>query len=202
MAVAGAMTLGCSLSHWAASPLVQPARPEETVLPASPPDGGPQPSEVPPPTPLPTRPAGYEACVWNWASQDLPEIAQGLSAALAAEGLVESEVNVSAFGENCYDDQGEIQYFAAMQTEYTITVVVREIDLGDRAQVGDLARQVLAVLVTEYPVDQTPGPNPGRISLALSDGAETTRINLSQDRAVSVVESGEVGAAFLAALES
>lgn len=154
------------------------------------------PTATPSPAPLPTT--AYMACAWQWAQPPLPELVPKVKAALKARGIAYTAVRVSAFGENCLDDQGAIQYFATMQTEFDITLPVAS--LSDDEALGDLAAAVLGVLEADFPVASTPGPMGGRITLTFESADDAWRLITDQDRAAAALAEGLRGEALLAAL--
>jgi hypothetical protein len=137
----------------------------------------------------------YGECVWQWATQDLADVTQRLSAALDGAGIAYTSVRAYAFGENCLNAQGEVQYFATKETDFDLALPVSS--LADRESVGNLAADVLAILVRDFGLDATPGPQPGRISLIVSDGSREPRLTVWQGQAADVVARGLRGSALL-----
>ena len=140
----------------------------------------------------------YMGCAWQWAYQDQPDLQAALEAALTNAGIAYDSVSVYAYGENCLDGQGNIQYYAAMETDFDLTLLVE--DLGDRAALADRLAEVLALLVKEFPVGETPGPQPGYFSLTFLAGTDTLAVYVQQDTAVELVRQGVTGEALLEAV--
>jgi len=154
---------------------------------------------TPTPSPTPTAVATipYEACIWNWATQPLDDVSTVLRTALDAENIPYQEAGASAFGENCLDQSGNIQYFATMETDFDVTLTSE----NDPDTLGNLAKDVLTVIVTEFPVDSTPGPMPGRIGLVIETPDQTYHtytIYIQQNEVEALM--GLSGAAFWTAL--
>jgi hypothetical protein len=145
----------------------------------------------------PVTPA-YQECGWQWATQDLPDVTQRLSAALDGAGIAYTGAYAYAFGENCLNAQGEVQYFATKETDFDLTLPVSRLD--DRESVGNLLADVLAVLVRDFAPDATPGPQPGQITLSVSVGSREARLTVPQGQAADVVARGLRGSALLDAL--
>jgi hypothetical protein len=124
---------------------------------------------------------GYQACVWQWAAQDLSDVTQRLPAALDRAGIAYASVRAYTFGENCLNTQGEVQYFATMETDFDLALLVS--NLADRESVGNRAADVLAILAHDFAPGATPGPQPGRITLIVSDGSDEARLTVLQGRA-------------------
>ena len=137
----------------------------------------------------------YETCGWQWATQDLPDVTRQVSAVLERAGIVATSVHAYAFGENCFNAQGDIQYFATRETDFDLTLPVAS--LADRETVGNLAADVLAILVRDFAPGATPGPMPGRITLMFSDGSGEARLVVQQDQAADCVARGLRGSALL-----
>jgi hypothetical protein len=115
-----------------------------------------------------------EQCYFNWATEALPELSAQVEGALRAAGLPLIAARAEAYGENCYGDQSdEILYFAAMETDFRVTLEAA--DLDDRAALGDLLETTLAVL-DGFPPGATPGPQPGYIGVTLQAGDEVLNL--------------------------
>lgn len=89
---------------------------------------------TPSPTPLPysadLSPTAPPPCAWQWARQDLPDVTSQTMTALAAASVPFTQVLAEAYGENCvYMDgnQAQVAYFAAMTTDFYLTVPVESI---------------------------------------------------------------------------
>lgn len=154
-------------------------------------------AEEPPPADQPP----YPACSWQWATQPQPDLTRDLRSALEAANLLTplTEIEVTAFGEDCIDADGNFVDFAAMQTDFDVLLPL--VALDDRDTVGSLVADVLTMIVTGFPVDETPGPMPGRIILALQAGDETLTVQVGYADAADLVERSVTGARLLAALD-
>lgn len=113
-------------------------------------------TEIQPDTPT-TGPCGFV-----WATQSLPELSEQLLAGLNEAGLPVAAARAEAYGENCLYSDGTLAYFAAMQTDYRITLEIET--LTDSKTLGSLLEQTLEV-IDGFPVRETPGPNPGYIGI-------------------------------------
>lgn len=120
-------------------------------------DTPPRPSETPT-----TGPCGFV-----WATQSLPELSEQLLTRLNEAGLPVTAARAEAYGENCVYSDGTAARFAAMQTDYRITLTVET--LTDAETLGNLLEQTLKVL-DEFPVEETPGPSPGYIGISFQAG--------------------------------
>ncbi|MCB9450899.1 MAG: hypothetical protein H6672_05635 [Anaerolineaceae bacterium] len=148
---------------------------------------------------LPT--AQYMECGWQWATQPLPELTAQIAAALAEAGITDAAVRAKAFGENCVPQRENVAgYFATMETDFDITLTVT--DTGDDAEIGSRLAGILDVLAL-FPPDETPGPNPGYITLIVSGPEDAQRIQrfLVTD-AADARDQGLTGADLLAALNT
>jgi hypothetical protein len=122
-------------------------------------------------------------------------VTQRLSAALDSAEIAYTSARAYAFGENCLNAQGEVQYFATMETDFELVLPVPA--LADRESVGNRTADVLAVLAHDFAPDATPGPQPGRIALIVSDGSHEAHLSVPQGQAADVVARGLHGSALL-----
>jgi len=111
----------------------------------------------------PAPPPAPNGCIWNWNRQSQPELSLSLETLLEEAGLPAEKVSVYAYGEDCFDPETlELRYFAAMETDFEITIVLDSLRQNEEA--GVLLRSVLQALQS-YPVENTPGPNPGFVRI-------------------------------------
>jgi len=158
---------------------------------------GPRTSPPPVPTATPTLPPAGD-CYWIWATQPLPDVTARLQAALEAVGLSGATGEAFAYGENCIDYQsGAVRGFAAMETDFTFHLPAA--DVNDLEALGNLAGQILVVL-DQFPVGSTPGPQPGQVEIAFTGGGGESRLMFTMERAANVRSRGLTGAALLEAL--
>jgi len=139
-----------------------------------------------------------QACYFNWATQPLPELSSQVQSALEDAGLTGVAARAEAYGENCYDSQtNEVVYFAAMQTDFRVTINVP--DLKDTERLGDLLEKVLIAL-DNFPTDKTPGPNPGYVGVTFQAGGEELNLWFTVSQGIQVRQQGLRGDALLKAL--
>jgi hypothetical protein len=137
-------------------------------------------------------------CYFNWATQDLPELTAEVQAAMDDAGLERVTISASAYGENCYaNDTNEVQYFAAMQTDFSVTAQVEDIE--DGGALGDLTVAIITVL-NEYPPGEAPGLMPGQITILFVQGERETRLTLAVERIAEVLGWGYTGETLWSAL--
>lgn len=108
-------------------------------------------------------------CGFVWASQSLQELSAQLLERLNEAGLPVLTASAEAYGEDCLYNDGTLAYFAAMQTDYRITLAVET--LADAESLGSLLEQTL-VVIDGFPVKETPGPNPGYIGITFQAGEQ------------------------------
>jgi hypothetical protein len=158
------------------------------------------PTKTPIPSPTPTATIGYTQCYWNWATEALPEVTVQVQAAMDAALAVPVTATAEAYGEDCIDSAtNEVAYFAAMETDFRVTVQVD--GLGDREALGELAEQILVVL-DGFPTESTPGPQPGYVGITFVAGTEELRLWFTQVDGESARALGLHGAALLDELEN
>ncbi len=161
------------------------------------------PPKTPTPSPAPTSTTtlSYTECGWNWATQPLPELSAELESALQESIQLPLEAHAEAFGEHCFDGRtNEVAYFVARETDFYITVHAEALD--DREALGRLTEQILLVLLSHFPVEATPGPQPGYLSINFVTDIGELRLRFGWFDAESALGSGLHGASLLEALES
>jgi hypothetical protein len=122
-----------------------------------------------PVTDPPGTETGYTECAWTWATQPLPDLSVKVQSALEAAGLTGVSVSAEVYGENCITGTGEVDHFAAMETDFRIRMDVP--NLADTATLGELLERILVVL-DAFPPGATPGPQPGYIGVRFVHGTE------------------------------
>ena len=154
--------------------------PEQTIVPETAPAK---------PTDTPAQDVPYTECGFVWAREPLAELSKEFDTALkavqpGASGYAE------AYGENCLNNQGEVVRFMAMETDFYVTLKIR--DLEDKSVLGELIEQVLAV-VAEFPVDETPGPQPGYVGIMFEAPGNELRMWFTQLDAQAAIDKGLQG---------
>jgi hypothetical protein len=136
---------------------------------------GPEPDPVTaPPTDTPTATITYQQCMWNWDTQQLPELSAQVDEALRAAGLPVVTARAEGYGEDCIDSRtNQVAYFATMETDFRITLEAS--DLSDGAALGDLLERTLVVL-DGFPPGATPGPQAGYVGITFQAGDEESRL--------------------------
>ncbi len=146
-----------------------------------------------PPTGTPTATPESRPCGFQWASQSLPDLSGQLAEAFRDAGLDVTSARAEAYGENCVDENGQVVYFAAMETDFRITIEVASLD--DEAELARLLESTLAVL-DGFPPDEIPGPQPGYIGITFEEASggvlnlwfQTSRADALRQQGLSGVE--------------
>ena len=149
-------------------------------------------------TETPTSETGYTECGWSWANQPLPDLSAKVESAMEAAGLTGLTASAEAYGENCITASGEVDHFAALETDFQIRMEVR--DLADTSTLGDLLVRILMVL-DAFPPGVTPGTQSGYVGVTFQAGSEETRLWFTIAEGVSAREQGLHGAALLNELQ-
>lgn len=136
-------------------------------------------------------------CAYMWARESLPDLSKDFKEALhevqpQADGYAES------YGENCIDSQGNVVRFLAMETDFYVTLKVK--DLEDKQALGEWIEQVL-IVVTKFPVEDTPGPQPGYVGITFEAPGDELRLWFTQLDAESALENGLQGEELFNALQ-
>ncbi len=162
--------------------------------PASPETPTASPQATHPPTPTAQ---GSTPCAYRWASQPLTALSQQTTALLQAAGL-EAEVRAVAYGEDCQRADGSSAGFAAMQTDFYLTLHVASLE--DKAQLAQQLETALDALL-QLPPETLTNPNPGYLGITFID-QEAQRLNIWQPlmHVISLRANGTKGEALLEAL--
>ncbi len=146
--------------------------------------------ETPPPEETPP-------CAFVWARRELPELSAQLEEALQGLDVPRLTARAVAYGEDCLDEDGNPVYFATRQTDFYVMLEVES--LQDEARLGDLLERVLTAL-GRFPTDQTPGPNPGYVSITFQAAGEARQLRFAITQAEQALREGLRGADLLRAL--
>lgn len=151
------------------------------------------------PQPIPTASVTPDPgpCGYQWASQSLPELSDQLLASLKKTGLPVTAARAEAYGENCLYSDGSLASFSAMETDYHITLAPAALD--NPASLGALLEQTLSV-IDEFPVSQTPGPNPGYIGITFQAGDQVQNLWFERRKAEELRSQGLSGEKLFQAL--
>jgi len=151
--------------------------------------------------PLTDTPSPYQTfseCGYVWARESLDELSMDFKQALKVV-QPQADGRAEAYGENCINTQGKVMRFLAMETDFYVTLKVR--DLEDKSVLGDLVEQALSV-VAEFPVDKTPGPQPGYVGITFEAPGDELRLWFTQRDAEAALENGLRGEELFKALQS
>jgi hypothetical protein len=148
-------------------------------------------------TETPNSDDSYSACGFVWAREPLYELTQKFNEALKE---VQPQANgyAEAYGENCINSQGELVRFLAMETDFHVSLKVE--DLNDKQENGKLVEQILDV-ISEFPVAETPGPQPGYVGVTFESGGEEIQLWFTQLQAQTAIENGLQGGELFDALQ-
>lgn len=128
-----------------------------------------------PTTALPSSP---EACGYQWANQELPELSVRLQASMQ-QLQPEAQASAFAFGENCVRADGSIASFSAMETDFNI--LLRVDDLTNGAELGEWIVRVMHV-IEALPAEEIVGPRPGRVSITFRSEKEQSILHFYTDQ--------------------
>jgi len=133
--------------------------------------------QVPSATPTSTKLSA--PCFFNWATRPAKELTTELQSALAARGLDNVSISAVGFGEDCIDSQTQqVVYFAAMDTEFTVGLMID--DLGDLDRIGNTLATVFD-LINSSARANWPSTKLGRIQISVTSRTSGTRQALRLD---------------------
>ena len=136
-------------------------------------------------------------CGYVWARESLPELSKDFKEALQ-EVQPQADGYAEAYGENCIDSQGNVVRFLSMETDFYVTLRVK--DLEDKQALGEWIEQVLN-LVAKFPVEDTPGPQPGYVGITFETPGDELRLWFTQMDAETALENGLQGEELFNALQ-
>jgi hypothetical protein len=136
-------------------------------------------------------------CAYVWARESLPDLSKDFEEALQ-EVQPQANGHTEAYGENCIDSQGNVVRFLAMETDFYATLEVK--DLGDKQALGEWIEQVL-VVVAKFPVEDTPGPQPGYVGITFKAPGDELRLWFTRMDAETALENGLQGEELFNALQ-
>jgi hypothetical protein len=139
-----------------------------------------------PMTDTPVQDSADTECGYAWASEPLVDLSKEFGDALKKAQL-EATGYAEAYGENCLNNQGEVVRFLAMETDFHVTLKVEKLE--DKEALGELTEQALAV-IARFPVNNTPGPQPGYIGITFSAPGDELRLWFTQADAKVALENG------------
>lgn len=126
----------------------------------------------------PASPPGLEACGYQWANQELPELSARFQASIQ-ELQPEAQASAFAFGENCVRADGSVASFSAMETDFSILLRVEA--LTNEADLGEWIVKVMQV-IEALPPEEIVGPRPGRVSITFQADTEQSVIHFYTDQ--------------------
>jgi hypothetical protein len=89
--------------------------------------------------------------------------------------------------------------FLAMETDFYVTQTVQSLD--DKQTLGETIEQVMAVLA-QFPVESTPGPQPGYIGITFATPTGELRLWFTRKDAEAAIEHGLQGKDLFDALQT
>ena len=96
-------------------------------------------------------------------------------------------------------ETGEVARFLAMETDFHITLNVE--DLDDQQTLGRLVKVVMTVLA-EFPIEDTPGPQPGYVGLTFETTNDSLRLWVMRTDIEAALENGLQGEELFIALQN
>lgn len=138
-------------------------------------------------------------CGFIWARKSLPELSGQLRVKLDEAGLTVIAASAEAYGEDCLYSDGTLAYFAAMETDYRVTLSVN--DLIDTGALGSLLERTL-VVIDGFPVTETPGPNPGYIGISFQAGEQIENLWFQRAKSDQLRAQGLSGVELYEALKA
>jgi hypothetical protein len=88
--------------------------------------------------------------------------------------------------------------FLAMETDFYVTLKVA--DLEDQQELGNSIEQILEV-IAQFPVTETPGPQPGYVGLTFETPGDAVRLWFTQLEAQAAMDHGLRGEELYLALQ-
>jgi hypothetical protein len=136
-------------------------------------------------------PSGMGQCGYTWATERLPEQSAKLQTSLDAGGFSGVKGRAEAFGENCVRQDGTLDHFSAMQTDFHFTVPAA--DLNNREALGEQVGKLVELLAA-FPAGSFPGPNKGYVGIEFNSGDQNLNMWFKLDDAQRALADGKRGA--------
>jgi len=149
-------------------------------------------------TDTPAQDDSYTECGFVWARAPLADLSKEFDVAIK-DLLPQASGYAEAYGENCLNNKGEVVRFLAMETDFYVTLKVE--NLQDKQALGESIEQVLHV-VAQFPVETTPGPQPGYIGITFEAPTDELRLWFTQVDAGAALENGLHGEELFNALQA
>jgi hypothetical protein len=144
----------------------------------------------PPDGEFPTPAVSQQDCGFTWAYHDLPELTAEFDSSIKALDP-DASSHATAFGEDCVGNDGQIVRFAAMETDFYVTLPVT--DLNDYETFGNWITQVMQV-VNSFSPEMLAGPNPGFVEFRFEKSISESiglRVPIQQYNATANEKTGE-----------
>jgi hypothetical protein len=114
-----------------------------------------------------------QACGYQWANQDLPELSNSFQQSIQTL-QPEAQASAYAFGENCIRPDGSVADFLPVETDFNIFLKVD--DLANESVLGRWIVQIMQV-IENIPAEQIAGPRPGRVSIVFQSSTAQSVLN-------------------------
>jgi len=139
-------------------------------------------------------PLAYQDCAWTWASQDLQQPTSAFRGALLSDGLTLNTggTYVYAFGENCLGPDGQVDHFAALETDFVVST--SPADPEDFAALGDYAAAVLNIILDDFGPGVVPGPQLGKVDFVFTTDTGEIHQSVLLTDAAAALQNGLTGA--------
>lgn len=159
-------------------------------------DASMSPTAIPRSTNTPTATVEFAGCGWQWARQDLPDVTVLAQEALRAVDFEEVGVHVEAYGENCLNPDMSVRYFAAMTTDFYVSLPVA--DLSDMEAISEKV-VIIYSMFSRLPQEKLPA-RLGYLDFIFISGAQTRRLRAMFDDYKSAIDASKTGQQLLDAL--
>jgi hypothetical protein len=137
-------------------------------------------------------------CAYVEARKTLPDLSKKFLESLKGAALPVTEARAEAYGENCVVADGTVLRFAAMETDFYVTLEVS--DLADESAMGKQLGQVLDI-IDRVPRAET-GPNPGYIGVMFKAKGQVDNLWFTQTQADNLRAQGVKEAELYRALKN
>jgi hypothetical protein len=138
-------------------------------------------------TNAPTNVTVVEQCAFVEGRQQLSDVSDRISARMKEAQFPLMNVRAEAYGENCIASDGHLVRFAARETDYYFTISVT--DLENQEDLGNLLDNLLEILKL-FPIENTPGPNPGYISVVFQSPSKSQNLWFTRQHASDLISQG------------
>lgn len=161
------------------------------------------PDALPLETPASTTTSSTENidCVYVWSSRALPEVSTEINQTFRQLGLVEVEVEASAYGKDCLDSAtNQVVDFVILQTDVYFQVSIENVN--DPQLLGEWVERIAKVMIDKYKPGKIPGTTAGYYGFTFTNGVNMNELWSPREKVDNLIKESVKGRELFEALQS